>query len=513
MVFLFFSVGSAYSQTQKLSLSKKNITVTVDGSKLRGIVAYKSDQNVWYLAIKDIAKIYNGAFEWKPISSIVTMIINNKKIDFSPNDKTVLFGRSPKEMRVSSKLVGNNVYIPMEILTGAAFSNFALVDSLWDPQKLTLTLIHRPNITSIKYYTRPEETRVEIMLNQKLPFSVSRDNDAINVRINRGKVAPTQILASNGALASIVSENTGKTATIKINLEQTPTSIKATESATLPERITIIIAHAQKLSLQNLKNDKNNSENIEQLENISVAPIEAGIDNSDLNQVPVESFDVQTLPDESFSIVDDVSTFKDIAQAVTGKKNKDAKIIVIDAGHGGTDPGAIGPRGTKEKDITLEIAYELKKLFDKNPDYIPVLTRKDDVFIPLAQRTQIANDRKANLFISIHCNANINRKVGGFEIFFLAERATDAEALATENLENSSIELEGKPTPQLANIQKMLWSMMQNEFLNESSELSSFIDAVAKGKLKIPNRGVKQAGFYVLRGAAMPAVLIETAFI
>ena len=213
------------------------------------------------------------------------------------------------------------------------------------------------------------------------------------------------------------------------------------------------------------------------------------------------------------SIIDDLSSFKDIAVAMTGRKNKDAKVIVIDAGHGGNDPGAVGPRGTKEKDITLKIAYELKKLFDRDKNYTVILTRKDDVFIPLAERTNIANEKRANLFISIHCNANINRKVSGFEVYFLSERASDADALATANLENSAIELEGKPSPKLAGIQRMLWSMMQNEYLNESSELSSFISAIATGRMRITNRGVKQAGFYVLRGTQMPAVLVEVAFI
>ncbi|MDR2860921.1 MAG: N-acetylmuramoyl-L-alanine amidase, partial [Elusimicrobiota bacterium] len=301
---------------------------------------------------------------------------------------------------------------------------------------------------------------------------------------------------------------------IKINLNQIPKSIKAVQSTTLPDKITITIVHSIPVSVEEIKKDSNNSVSPEDLnDETGISPIEEGIDNSDLDKVPVENFNSASIQDESFSIVDDISSFKDIAAAVTGNKNKDAKTIIIDAGHGGTDPGAIGPAGTKEKDITLEIAYELKKLFDKNKDYIAILTRKDDVFIPLAERTHIANEKRANLFISIHCNANLNRKVGGFEVFFLSERASDAEALATERLENSVIELEGKPNAKLANIQKMLWSMMQNEYLNESSELSSFIDAGAPGKLRIQNRGVKQAGFYVLRGTQMPAVLVETAFI
>ncbi|MCL2390751.1 MAG: N-acetylmuramoyl-L-alanine amidase, partial [Endomicrobia bacterium] len=180
---------------------------------------------------------------------------------------------------------------------------------------------------------------------------------------------------------------------------------------------------------------------------------------------------------------------------------------------GGEDPGAIGPNATKEKDINLAIAYELQKLLDADDNYEVILTRKDDTFIPLVERTNIANEHNADLFVSIHCNANFNRASSGFEIYFLSEKATDSEAAATATLENSVLELEGKPTKKRARLQDMLWSMMLNEYINDSSELASFIAAETPGRLKIPNRGVKQASLYVLRGAQMPSVLIEAAFL
>jgi len=103
--------------------------------------------------------------------------------------------------------------------------------------------------------------------------------------------------------------------------------------------------------------------------------------------------------------------------------------------------------------------------------------------------------------------------VNGFEAYFLSEKATDSEAAATATLENSVLELEGKPTKKRAKLQEMLWSMTMNEFINDSSELCSFIASETPSRLKIQNRGVKQASFYVLRGAQMPAVLIESAFL
>jgi N-acetylmuramoyl-L-alanine amidase len=141
-----------------------------------------------------------------------------------------------------------------------------------------------------------------------------------------------------------------------------------------------------------------------------------------------------------------------------------------------------------------------------------LLTRADDSFIPLVERTSFANDKKADMFIAVHCNANMNREVAGFEIYFLSENASDSDAAATAVLENSVVRLE-KPSQKRAKVQEIQWSMTVNEFINESSELCSIIGGEVSRRLKIENRGVKQAGFFVLRGAMMPAVLVECAFL
>ncbi|MDR1942897.1 MAG: N-acetylmuramoyl-L-alanine amidase [Endomicrobium sp.] len=513
---LFCSLGVlAHAAKDNQGLVRKKAFVVLDGKNMMEVDVFQSQNSTYYFSIKDIAKIYNAAFEWKPISSIVTMRVNNKKMDFSPDDKTVLFGRDPKEMKASSRLVRNNIYIPVEILTTKEFAQTTEINARWSPTSSRLILSYIPNVSSVKYLTKPNESQISVELSEMLNYTVSKSADTIILKIMRGKTENKTIEINNQAISSIVSSNDGKAAAIRINLAQEPKSVRAVRSPTIPDKITIIIEHSKPIiAAANGKPVPVISETQNQKSDVEIiSPVEAGIDNSDLSKVPTEKFDLGNIKDDSFAIVDDVSSFKDLAAATLKGKSKDAKIIVIDAGHGGADPGAVGPGGTKEKDVTLEIAYELKRFFDKNKDYVVILTRKDDVFIPLAERTEIANEKHGNLFISIHCNANINRKVGGFEVFFLSEKASDAEALATANLENSVIELEGKPTPKLARIQKMLWSMMQNEYLNESSELSSFIDAVAPGKLKIQNRGVKQAGFYVLRGTQMPAVLVESAFI
>lgn len=235
-------------------------------------------------------------------------------------------------------------------------------------------------------------------------------------------------------------------------------------------------------------------------------------DSEALAKVKVVSVSDEQIIDDSYAIIDDEETFKDIIP-----KEKEisatAKVIVLDAGHGGHDPGAVGPHGTKEKDINLAIVLQLEKVFKKDKNYKVILTRNDDTFIPLVERANIANKNKADLFISVHCNANLNRNASGFEVYFLSEHASDQEAISTETLENSVVALEDKSDEKKTVLQNMLWSMVVNEYINESSELSSFIAAEASGRLKVPNRGLKQANFYVLRGTQMPSVLVETSYI
>ncbi len=194
-------------------------------------------------------------------------------------------------------------------------------------------------------------------------------------------------------------------------------------------------------------------------------------------------------------------------------KKQRVRTIVIDPGHGGKDPGAIGPRGTKEKDVVLKIAHKLAKELHKNLKVRVILTRYHDVFLPLADRTAVANRQNADLFISIHCNASLKSRTKGFEIYFLSDKASDEEAQAVANMENAVMALEER-TEEKNELSSILWSLAMNEFMNESSELCSLVSSKVDNHITgMDNRGVKQAGFTVLRGAKMPAILVEVGFI
>lgn len=184
--------------------------------------------------------------------------------------------------------------------------------------------------------------------------------------------------------------------------------------------------------------------------------------------------------------------------------------IVIDPGHGGKDPGAIS-NGLKEKDIVLDLARKLKERLEQRDNYEVILTRDQDRYISLEERTAIANGNNADLFVSIHINAHRNTSIRGIETYFL-NLASNKEAMRVAAFENATSEL------QMSDLQDVLAGIMKNSKRKESSRLansvhSALIRGLGDSGFVFKDLGVKQAPFYVLIGAEMPAILLEVAFI
>ncbi|MFH1487308.1 MAG: N-acetylmuramoyl-L-alanine amidase, partial [Pseudomonadota bacterium] len=187
------------------------------------------------------------------------------------------------------------------------------------------------------------------------------------------------------------------------------------------------------------------------------------------------------------------------------------KKIVIDPGHGGKDPGTYLKGGIKEKNIVLKLAGTVAEKVRKSLGCEAVLTRSKDVFLPLERRTAFANMNKADLFVSLHINAHKQADVQGLETYFL-NMATDASAVMVAARENATSE------KNISDLQTILNDLMLNTKISESSKLAhevqgGMLGSLNKGYGGVKSLGVKQAPFYVLIGAEMPAILIETGFI
>lgn len=210
-------------------------------------------------------------------------------------------------------------------------------------------------------------------------------------------------------------------------------------------------------------------------------------------------------------------------QAITPniKPFKSVVTLVIDPGHGGHDPGAVGPKGLYEKDVVLDIALKLKKILSKNPDYKIYLTRDRDIFIPLDERTAFANGKGADLFVSIHANASLRRAARGIETYLL--NWTDNEeaikvAARENNISLKSMKKYMDRYKKESYVPRMLNDLDRDRKRDKSVKLAGYVQKTIVSTLdhkysNIKDLGVKNALFYVLMGAEMPSILAEVSFI
>ncbi|HEX6159575.1 MAG TPA: N-acetylmuramoyl-L-alanine amidase, partial [Thermoanaerobaculia bacterium] len=190
-----------------------------------------------------------------------------------------------------------------------------------------------------------------------------------------------------------------------------------------------------------------------------------------------------------------------------GAKPVDApgiRTIVIDPGHGGKEVGAVGPGGLMEKDVTLALCRKLADALAAKTGARVVLTREDDSVVSLDQRTAIANQYKADLFLSVHTNAAVVKGAKGSETYFLSLEASDELARKAAETENAAAASDPG-----SDLKLILWDLAQQAYLEESSRLATVIQEEMNAVSGVQNRGVKQAPFKVLVGATMPAALVE----
>ncbi len=212
-------------------------------------------------------------------------------------------------------------------------------------------------------------------------------------------------------------------------------------------------------------------------------------------------------------------TLKNISQDLLVELEKQREkwkidVIIIDPGHGGRDPGAIGKNGTFEKKITLEIAKKLKTELEKRLNVKVLLTRNGDEFLPLKKRTKYANQKNGKLFLSIHADSNPHRGLRGHTVYFMGPAKTE-EARRAAQLENSVIRFEDTQNhyEELSDASFILAANAQNSFNKESQAFASAVNNELRKETGRRGYGVRQAGFYVLYGASMPNILIETGFL
>ena len=473
--FLFLLLFSAFCfSLPAFGIESKNMRVVFDGQPFKNIKLYNFSSSD-YFSVRDIASYYDAALEWYPISGKVSLVKNNKKLEIFIKSTRVRFNNRKKRLNIPVEMQNDDVFVPAEIVLSDYFSEFVQAKSSLDPDSDTLEIARKPTVFLLKCYKSKNTAHLFFQIPDHSQFKWADKKNAFELYFSKGVIKDDKISVSNGIIEDISSSNSDGHAVLNVSLS----------------------TGTDKMGLYTVRNR----------DRIEVAITSTFVVPSAASSVsPAE--EVVSLPSDNEELIP-LSSQEPAYSGMPQRK----KLIILDAGHGGEDPGAVGPDGVMEKDITLSIVKRLKALLDRDGSYETILTRSNDTFVPLVERTNLANEKKADLFISVHCNASPNRGSTGFEVYFLSENASDSEAQATAIFENSAVHFEKNPSDKQAKLQEVLWSMAVNEFINESSELSSLIDDEVLGTDKVESRGVKQAGFFVLRGAAMPAVLVETAFI
>jgi N-acetylmuramoyl-L-alanine amidase len=200
------------------------------------------------------------------------------------------------------------------------------------------------------------------------------------------------------------------------------------------------------------------------------------------------------------------------ARGLTPDRNQ--LTIVLDPGHGGQDTGAVGPTGLTEKAVVLDLALRLRRLLQERLGARVILTRSEDVFIPLPARSALANRVKADFFISLHMNGSNQQDAAGFETFYYTREPSDTDARTSVQRENLVLNPKGRTGPaETALLRSTLADLAVSRDMEESGELAELELSALSRWMHLENRGVKSGPFYVLATAGMPAVLVESAFI
>ena len=338
-------------------------------------------------------------------------------------------------------------------------------------------------VTELKHWSTPDYTRVSITLEREARFESHKIPSRLYLDIAGAKLPPgiKDLNIGDGLLKSVrIAQYRASTVRVVLDLD----SIKDYKIFTFAEPFRIIVdvkgARRQEIS-------SGKKEVIEAAKPLEPAPVE-----------------------QSKPLLEKV---RPAEKTRTASRFKPGKIrrIVIDPGHGGHDPGASSPTGTREKDIVLQIGLKLSQKIREELGIDVVMTRSTDVFIELQERTAIANKVGADLFVSIHANASLNRGASGIETYYLNLAKTEkaAQLAAKEN---------GTTLEKVSVLQAVLFDLMANYKLNDSAHLADDVQkALYKKALTgyptVKNLGVKQGPFYVLVGATMPSILVETAFV
>ncbi len=482
-----------------LRADAEELQAVVSGRYRDPVSAYKVGRS-YYLNARDAGTLYGGQVYWYPVSGRVQLSFRGRPAQFlvGSEEATVQGRKVPLGSKVL--LRSNQAFIPLSFFLAEDFSALAGADTQFNERTKLLSVDRRASVGPPRWFSYPDRTRIAFELHKGLTFSTAaRGLGGVEIAIPLGLIETSeQADLGDGLVERYTLRQDAGAARLSVRLARSGLKWKVRELSE-PRRVVLDVFSGEEVFVP-----------------VAAAapqrPAAGGGGEQPVPSKPAPPLAVTPLPPPAPR--DEEAPKPSVGPVIAGvaRDGRVKRRIVIDAGHGGKDGGATGRRGTLEKDIALAAAKELAKLLKEEGVFEVMLTRSDDVFVPLADRSRLADEFKADLFLSLHCNASTNGREDGYEVYFLSETASDPAAQRMAEIENAVLELEGK-SPQDEEAAAILTAMTKTENINASSELAALISRALQRRVDLVNRGVKQAAFYVLRGTHAPAVLFEMAFI
>ncbi|MFA5140723.1 MAG: N-acetylmuramoyl-L-alanine amidase [Elusimicrobiota bacterium] len=470
-------------------LHAEELQVVKSGKYYGAVDAYRAGDTL-YLEAKSAAKIFGAQVYWHAVQGVVQLSFRGRQVAFKENSTRASIDGKGVEMSVPMIVRVSHAFIPAEFFARKEFSDLAGVDIKLDPKTRLLLVDQRSTVGPLRWFTYPDHTRVVVELREGLRYQTQERGVAgMDISMPNGTIDWSEkIDVQDGVVETIHLYQDKEEAHLALRLQDGADGWRLREFPS-PRRLVVDVKRRSGAK----------------------PPPPAPVEITKAAEPPPAALDVaqpEAEPRKEEPKKEEVA-----AQPVAAPAARKRYRIAIDAGHGGKDGGAVGRRGTLEKDINLNVADELESLLKQEGIFEVLRMRKEDVFVPLGDRSHAANTFKADLFVSLHCNASTSRAQSGFEIYFLSERASDPDAERLAEFENSVLALEGKDAAEEDAAASLLYALAKTEFINDASEMAGLMARSLAGRVDMPNRGVRQAAFYVLRGVHAPAVLVEMGYL
>jgi len=459
------AAGDTYSDPLaffRLDPEARNLPLTVDyrgegDSRLVSCRMLLMGSEEIYVRSATVATIFKASRFWQGTLRRLTLQIQERTFRLTANSRLVSDGQNETLLPTPVLAIDGDLWLPMSFLVRVVGPAVRQV-VLWDREGRRLAIGSvEYSVTRLRVERLTRATAVHIFCTQPLSFRAdSPEPGYVQLKIYNGEVDPVAVGKSgrSGLVESVRSRQFNDHAMIYLRTDDLVGSFR-TYTRQEGREIVLVLEEEQIAALPE--------------------PVPRGRANLMVDLGPM-----------------------DVTRSI------DVRTVVVDPGHGGSDVGTVGHNRTYEKNVNLEVAKRLKRLLERQ-GFGVVMTRDDDRHVALAERAEIANNAGGDCFISLHCNAWYNDGAKGVETYFLSPAKSDwsQSVEATENQAGA----------QTDDVDFIVWELVQNRFISSSSDLAEVVQRSVSERLDVTDRGVRQAGFRVLVGAFMPAVLVEMGFL